>query len=249
MSRWMLCACLIGALSLCAVAPAWAIDPDKGVNAASVIEYPTALDQTTTNTISGTVAIFDLGEPDLRPVNLRYGFQVGALQLLADSYWQTDPKEFDHIEAKAKLRVLSLDEYRTYLAFGVLARYVDQKDKEPAVIDNKRYSLFGIVTTELYPFANWDAFLFNFYLDNRFADVGVKVPIYQFIRVVAEGDYHHALTETVEKASKADKNDDNDLNRWDSKLGIELEGDQNFYVQLYYATAGSRVRLQVGTGF
>jgi hypothetical protein len=222
---------------------AWAIDPSKGLNAAGVIDFPTALDQNTTHTIHGTVEIFDLGEPDLRAVNLRYGFQVGQLQLLADTYWQTDPKEYDHSEVKAKLRILSLDEYRTYAAFGIVARYVDKKDKEPFVIDDRRYSLFAVVSAEFYPIAKWDAMLANFYVDNRFASFGLKFPVFDFIRVVAEADYHHGLDD--ELAGLTDKQKE----RWQSKIGIELEGEQNFYVQLYYSTAGEHARLQIGTGF
>jgi len=243
MGHWLRRAAVLVIGMACAAAAAWSAPPAEGINSAGVIDFPTALDQPTTHAFHGTLEIFDLSEPDLRPVNFRYGFQLGNLQLLADSYWQTDPKKFDHLEAKAKLRILNLDEYRTYAAIGFLARYVDQKDKEPAVIDDRRYSLFAIATTELYPIANWDAFLFNFYLDNRFADVGLKVPLYQFIRFVAEEDYHHGLNEDLKNLT------DNQKERWIGKIGIELEGEQNFYVQFYYSTVGDHVRLQIGTGF
>jgi hypothetical protein len=243
MGQWLRRAALLWIALAFLADGAWSADPGQGIHAAGVIDYPTALDQTTTHTFHGTVEIFDLGEPDLRPVNLRYGFQIGNLQLLADTYWQTDPKEYANSEAKAKLRVLSLDEFRTYLAIGFLARYVDKKEKEPIVIDDRRYSLFAIVTSEFFPFASWDAFLVNVYVDNRFASLGLKVPLYQVIRAVAEGDFHHGLNTELKNLTKEQKE------RWQGKIGIELEGEQNFYVQLYYSTAGDHARLQIGTGF
>lgn len=240
-------AALAGALLLFTTATARCAATGAGIDAAGVIDFPTALDQTTRHTFHGTLEVFDLGEPDLRPLNVRYGFQLGNLQLLAESYWHTDPREFDHVEGKAKLRILNLDEFRTYAALGVLARYVDNKDKERAVIDDKPYSLFAVVTAELIPFANWDAFLVNLYLDNRFGSVGLKVPLYRFIRAVAEADYHHAGTEQ---------------DRWRGKAGIELEGEQSFYIQFVYSDRSDhgpdtgknardqgRVRVQIGTGF
>jgi hypothetical protein len=220
-----------------------AAGPGQGINTAGVIEFPTALDQATTHTFHATVEIFDLGEPDLRPVNFRYGFQIGNFQLLADTYWRTEPKEYGYSEAKAKLRVLNLDEFRTYGAIGFLARFVDKKEKEPVAIDDRRYSLFAAVSAELFPFASWDAFLVNLYVDNRFASFGLKVPVYQFIHVVAEADYHHGLDEDLPGLSRKEKE------RWHSKAGIELEGEQNFYLQLFYSSAGEHARLQIGTGF
>ncbi len=249
-----LCCAAAAALLAAAPAAAWGAKAStgEGINTAGVIDFPTALDQPTTHTFHGTLEVFDLGEPDLRVQNMRYGFQLGNLQLLADGYWGTDPKKFEHGEAKAKLRVLNLDEFRTYAAVGFLGRFVDgtgkaRDEKAKAVLDDKTYSLFAVVTAELFPVAHWDAFLLNFYLDNRFGSLGLKVPVYQFIRAVAESDYHHA----------GDEKD-----RWRSKVGVELEGEQSFYFQVYYAdhadngsakskdpkTQG-RVRVQIGTGF
>jgi hypothetical protein len=207
---------------------------EPGTNVAGVIDFPTALDQPRTHTVHGTVDVFDIGEPDLRPLNLRYGFQVGNLQVLTDLVWSSQPRAFDHGELKLKLRILNLDEFRTHAALGVLGRAVDKKEKEATVIDGKPYSLFAIVTTELYLFRDWDAFLVNFYLDNRFASIGAKLPVYQFIKAVLESDYHHAIP-----------GDD----RWHHKAGFELEGEQNFYIQFVYSSVGERMRIQIGTGF
>lgn len=228
---------LLLAAALAAAPAAWAEELEPGVNAAGVIDFPTALDQPTPNTLHGTLDFIDLAAPDVRPVNARYGRQFGNLQLLADINWRTEPvREFDYGEAKAKLRVVSFEAQRTFIAIGALGRWTDQKSKDEARLDNKPYSLLGVLTTELYPFDQWGAFLLNFYVDNRFADLGLKVQLYQGIMFLTEVDYHHG--------------DVNDApNEWRTKAGFEFAGGQNFYTQILYDDAGNHARIQIGTGF
>ncbi len=222
---------------LVAARPAAGQELDPGVNTASVIDFPTALDQRTANMLHGTIDIVDLSAPDLRLANLRYGRQLGSLQLLADVYGRTEPKrELDYAELKAKLRILNLDAQRTYFALGGLARWSDQHIKDETRLDNKPYSLLGVFTTQLFPFDQWGAFLVNVYLDNRFVDAGLKVQIYEGIRFVTESDYHHG-----------DSNDD--PHKWRFKAGLEFEGERNFYAQIFYDDVGNHTRLQIGTGF
>jgi hypothetical protein len=214
---------------------ALAADPHTTVNLAGVIDYPTALDQSAANIASGRTEAVDLGAPDLRLANLRYGRQFGNLQILTDAYWLSTPvRQFDRAELKLKLRVLTLDGVNTSFALGALARGTDQSGKDQPAIDNKPYSLLGIVTAELLPFPRWGPWLVNFYLDNRFADAGLKVQLHPAIQFVAEVDYHHANP---------------DDQRLHSKAGFELEGEQNFYLQFLYSDDAQHMLLQLGTGF
>src|SRR3972149_6485613 len=57
---------------LLAAGAAGAAELQPGLNAAGIIAFPTALDQPVNNTIQGTIAVFDLGEPAVRAQNLRY---------------------------------------------------------------------------------------------------------------------------------------------------------------------------------
>jgi hypothetical protein len=217
-------------------APLEAEELDLAANPAGVIDYPTALDQSTPNILHTTFEVFDLAAPDLRPTNLGYGRQWGNLQLLADMNWQPLARDFDHAEVKAKLRAVSFDQQQTYIGVGAVARWTDRRGKDKAVFDDKPYSLLGVVTTELFPFEAWGAFLVNFYLDNRFADLGLKTQIYQSIKLVAEADFHHG--------------DVNDAPRkWRSKAGLQFDGDKNFYMQLLYDDEGNHMRVQLGGGF
>jgi hypothetical protein len=225
------------AAALAATPAARAEELEPGMNTAGVIDFPTALDQKTPNVLHGSLELTDISAPVVLPVNARYGRQFGNLQLLADIKWRTEPvREFDYGEAKAKLRVVSLEAQRTYFAIGALGRWTDQKSKDETSLDNKPYSLLGVVTTELYPFDEWGAFLLNFYVDNRFADAGLKVQLYEGIKFVTELDYHHG--------------DVNDLGqKWRTKAGFEFESEQNFYFQILYDDAGNHARIQLGTGF
>jgi len=218
------------------IAGALAQELEPSVNSAFIIDFPTALDQVTPNFVHSTFEAYDLAAPDLRPAEVGYGRQMGVVQLTADAYWRPQVRSFDYAEAKAKIRTINIDAQRTYIAFGAIARWTDQTSKDDVAIDNKPYSLLGVVTTELYPFDSWGAFLLNFYLDNRFADVGLKVQIYDTIKFLAETDYHHG--------------DVNDLkNKWRSKAGVQFDGDKNFYMQVLYDDAGNHIRLQLGGGF
>ena len=227
---------MLAAMALVAAAGwAHALKMEQGMNNAMVVDYPTALDQPTRHMFRGTLDIFDISEPDLRPLNLGHGYQIGNLQILTDLYFLSQPKEFDRGEFKLKLRFLGMDEFGVHAALGALTRIVDKRSKEKTVIDERPYSLFLVGTYEFFPFKSLGQFLGNFYLDNRFGVLGAKAPLYSsMIKVVVESEYHHAaLTE----------------DRWHHKGGLELEGEQNFYVQFLFSSIGERWRLQVGTGF
>jgi hypothetical protein len=239
--RWTQAAFLAAALAAALAAPAGRAaaandELDLSANPAGIIQYPTALDQLTPNSVRGTLEIYDLAAPDLRPANLEYGRQWNNVQLLADMDWQPRARAFDHAEAKAKVRAINFDTQRTYIALGAIARWTDQTSKWKPVFDNRPYSLLGILTTELYPFDAWGAFLFNFYVDNRFADLGLKVPLYESIKFVAETDYHHG---DVNNAPR----------KWRNKAGLEFDGDKDFYMQLFFDDAGNHTRVQMGWGF
>lgn len=216
--------------------PLTAQELEPSVNSASVIDFPTALDQVTINMVHGTVEAFDIAAPDLRLANLSYGRQWGQAQLLVDTNSEPKTRNFEYAEFKAKVRAISIDEQHTYIALGVVARWTDATDKEKIELDNKPYSLLGIVTTELYPFDAWGAFLVNFYLDNRYASLGLKVQIFQSVKIVTENDYHLG---DVNHAP----------NKWRSKAGLQFDGDRNFYMQLLYDDAGNHMRIQMGAGF
>jgi len=225
--------CLL-ALLLGLALPVRALELSPSINTASLIEFPTALDQRVDNTLHASVELVDVGEPDLRAENVRYGHQVGNLQALLDVHILTEPeRKFDYAEARAKLRVFNLDRQRTYVALGALARLTEDKEGE-ARIDHRPYSLLLIITTELLPTDKWGGFLTNFYLDNRFANLGFKVQLYDQLKAVAEVDYLHST----------DVDD-----RFDGKVGIEIEGEQNFYLQLYYKDSLGHALLQIGTSF
>lgn len=234
-SLFWTCAALLAGIAVCGGAgnvAAYELEP--GVNTAGVIEYPTALDQFLPHTVHSTIEIFDLGKPDLALENLRYGFQVGALQLLGDIFLLTDPdRKFDHAVLRAKLRVLHFDPQRTSIAVGALARLTDSRAGEERT-ENKPLSLLGIVTTELFPFREWGGFLINGYIDNRVAVAGLKVQIYRFIQAVAEFDFFHS----------SDIDD-----REQTKAGIEIEGETDFYFQIFWAERSERALVQVGVGF
>jgi hypothetical protein len=204
------------------------------LNTAGVIAFPTALDQRQDHTFAATLALFDVGEPDIRAQNLRYGFQWGNAQFIADADFLTEPeKEFDHGEVKAKLRLMTFDKFLSSVALGLLGRVTDSEEGD-ARIDEKPYSFFGIFTVELFPFQDWGGFLLNVYLDNRILSTGLKVQIIDQLQFVAESAYLHS-TDVKERTSYS--------------AGIEVDGEQNFYFQLFYNDPAGRVSIQLGTGF
>jgi hypothetical protein len=224
-------------LLLLALLPATgrAFELEQGAYQAGIINFPTALNQPTTHTFHGTIELTDIGKPDLSPYNFRYGFQYGAFQLLTDLFWALEPKqEFDYGEVKAKLQVLSLDEYRSYLAVGLLGRAVRHEREEEARIDGKPASLFAVTTFELFPFDQWGGFLINAYLDNRFVTLGLKVQLYQSIQFVGEVEHLHSTL-------REDKDN--------ARAGIAFEGLQNFYFQLLWTDQGEHALAQIGAGF
>jgi hypothetical protein len=213
-----------------------AAELDPGANTAAVINTPTALDQPAANMARGILEIADLSAPDLRLASLGYSRQLGNLQLLLDAYARTQPRNFDRAELKGKLRIVNLEALHTHMAIGALARWSDQEGKDAARLDNKPYSLLGVLTTEIFPFDQWGAFLLNVYVDNRFANAGLKVQLYEGIKFVAETDYHHGNVAAEPRP-------------WRYKAGLEFEGDRNFYAQLFYDDDGNHTRLQIGSGF
>ncbi len=146
---------------------------------------------------------------------------------------ESPDRKFDHAVLRAKLRVLHFDPQRTSIAVGALARLTDSKAGEKR-IENKPLSLLGIVTTELFPFREWGGFLINGYIDNRVAVAGLKVQIYRFIQAVAEFDFFHS----------SDIDD-----REQTKAGIEIEGETDFYFQIFWAERSERALVQIGVGF
>ncbi|MBI3992795.1 MAG: hypothetical protein HY342_05950, partial [Candidatus Lambdaproteobacteria bacterium] len=119
-------ACAVLALGLLAgwfIPPLTAAELQPGLNTAGVIAFPTALDQPLDHAIAATLAVYDLGEPDIRAQNVRYAFQWGNAQFLADANFITEPeKEFDHAEVKAKLRLVTFDKVLSSVALGLLGR-------------------------------------------------------------------------------------------------------------------------------
>ncbi len=223
---------LLAALPLVAV-PAAELEP--GVNQAAIIKFPTALNQSTTHTVHLAVELTDIAKPDLHLYDVRYGFQHGAFQLLADLNYAIEPvREFDYAEVKAKLQILSLDEYRSYVAVGLLGRGVEDARERPARIDDRTASLFAISSFELFPFARWGGTLLNLYLDNRFVTLGLKTQLYQGIQFVGEWEHLHSTERT-------DKNN--------GRAGVSFETLHNFYFQLLWTDQGKHALAQVGAGF
>jgi len=226
---------LIGVLVLFQWAgPAFAVEPGAGVNSAGIIGFPTALDQTRTHTFHLSIDVVDVGEPDLRFESLRYGLQLGNFQLLTEAVRITQPeREFDRAVMWAKLRVLPIDELRTDISLGVLGRYADTPEGEDR-IDNRFTSLFLVVTNQAYLFGSL-ATLFNFYLDNLFVSFGFKTGVYQYVQVLGEVEYYHSMADLPDRGF--------------GKLGVEIEGEQNFYFQLFYSERVDGMVTQIGTGF
>ncbi len=214
---------------------AWGLPPEAGINSSGVVEFPTALNQTLDHTFDFSLEIVDIGEPDVRLENLRYGYQLGDFQLRLDAHLLTEPdREFDFLELRAKLRVLPLDEYSTDIAIGLLGRAVqDEVDRER--IDDRSASLFGVVTSRFFLFENTGPLLVNFYLDNLYASLGAKLEFYQFISAVAEADMLHSLTAAKDRTF--------------AKIGVEVQGEQNFYFQVVYHDRNDTLLLQIGSGF
>lgn len=219
-----------------------AAELEQGVNQAGVIDFPTALNQPTTHTLHTTIELTDIAAPDLNLYNVRYGFQHGAFQLLTDLFFTVDQKpiegarthEFDYAQIRGKLQVLSLDEYRSYLALGILGRGVRHREERKARIDDKPLSLFAISTFEIFPFERWGGLLVNLYLDNRFFTLGGKFQLYQSIQLVGEVEHLHST-------EREDKNN--------TRVGLSFEGVQNLYFQLLWTDEGANWLAQVGTGF
>ena len=210
------------------------IDPAAGMNAAGVIDFPTALNQTVSHSFHASVEILDIGEPDLRMDNLRYGYQLGDFQLLTDIHLITKPdRDLDYAEMRAKLRVLPLDEIRTDIAVGYLGRLVEAEE-DLARIDERKASLFIIITNQAYLFGTY-SLLTNIYADNLFVNFGLKMELYQFILLIGELDYLHSMPELPERTF--------------SKVGIEIEGEQNFYFQFFYSNTNENFLVQIGSGF
>lgn len=216
-------------------APADAVELEHGVNTASIIKYPTALNQPTTHTVHGTLELTDIGEPELNIYNLRYGLQLGGFQLLTDLNFALEPMhEFDFGEVKGKMQLLNLEEFRLAVALGLLARVVRESEEREARIDGKTASLFGIVSVELFPFDRWGGFLVNFYLDNRVFELGLKVQLYNTIQLVLEGELLHSTL----------REDDRNV-----RGGISIDGGKNLYVQFLVTDEGANYMIQIGGGF
>jgi hypothetical protein len=216
-------------------AGAAAFELEQGVYQAGIINFPTALNQPTTHTIHGTLELTDITKPELNLYNIRYGFQYGAFQLISDlNFTIENEHDFDYGEVKAKLQVLSLDEYRSWVAVGLLGRFVRNSAERELRIEDKTASLFVISTFEIFPFNQSGGVLANVYLDNRFLTFGLKLQVYQSIQIVGEAEH---LLSTV----RQDKNN--------QRLGVAFEGLQNFYFQLLWTDQGRHVLAQIGTGF
>ena len=129
--------------------------------------------------------------------------------------------------------MLPLDEISTDIAVGLLYRFAESGEKKR--FDDREASLFGIVTTQLQFIPDTEPLLLNVYLDNIFFSLGIELGIYQFIKIVAEGDYLHSRPDVVERGT--------------GRIGIEIEGEQNFYFQLFFSDRTDNVLVQIGTGF
>lgn len=213
---------------------AWALPPEAGINSAGVIEFPTALNQTFDHSFDFSLEIVDIGEPDIRLENLRYGYQIGDFQLRLDSHYLVPRQEFNFLELRAKLRVLPLDEFSTDIAIGLLGRQV-QETGDRVRIDDRSASLFGAITSRFFLFESTGPLLVNFYLDNLFVSLGAKLEFYQFISAVVETDMLHSLTSADDRTFV--------------KAGVEVQGEQNFYFQVVYNDRDNNLLLQIGSGF
>lgn len=239
---------LLGALLLCWTPGAGAQFLEEGMSTSSMVNYPTARDQLTDHALHASFQIEDIEEPLINLESFRYAFQLGNFQVMADARSRLEPEhEFDYAEVKGKLRVLNLDELRTNGAIGILGRGVEEHDEElerKARIDDRESSLFGVLTTEVFPFQTWGGVLLNFYLDNRVFSTGAKFQVYQFIKIVDESTWYHSREVDAYEAVFGEE-PDNQTNT----LGLEFEGEQNFYFQLLYEDVSDSALIRLGTGF
>jgi len=214
--------------------PALAVDPAMTTNSAGVIRFPSALNQTNNNMFHLSLDVIDIGGPEMRAESFRYGHQWGDVQLLMDLYSITRPEsDFDYGLVRAKLRILPLDEIRTTMSIGLLGRYADDPEGK-ARLDDRAASLFAIITNQFYFLGGLET-LTNLYVDNVFANFGLKMEIYQFLMLVFESDYYHSMAHLPDRSY--------------NRIGIEVDGEQNFYFQLFYSDALDNVLLQFGSGF
>jgi len=226
---------LLVLLAAMPLAVGFAAELEPGVNQAGIIKFPTALNQPTTNLTHLSVELTDVAKPELHVYNFGYGFQHGAFQLLADLNYTLEPvREFDYGILRAKAQILSLDEYRSYVAVGLLGRGVRHSEERKARIDDKPASLFVISSFELFPLQQGGGMLLNLYLDNRFLTFGMKMQIYQGIQFVGEAD-HLVSTERTNKNH--------------GRAGVSFETPHNFYFQLLWSDEGKHALASMGAGF
>jgi hypothetical protein len=117
---------------------------------------------------------------------------------------------------------------------GILGRFVENKEERKR-IDDREASLFTVVTVQLLPIEDAGPLVLNFYLDNLFLNIGFKIGIYQFISILGEGDYLHSNTAAKDRST--------------GRIGLEIEGEQNFYFQFYYSDRNDNAVVQIGTAF
>lgn len=221
---------------------AWGLEPLKGTNSGHFISFPSAMEQSSRHMFHGTLEVFDLGETDLRVENVRYGFQHGNFRLQADFNFFTPFKEFDYNILRGQLKILPLDEYRTSFALGLLRRAAFNLDSK-ARIQNKFASVYAVVTSELFPFNSYNRLRLNFYLDNLYASFGAKLKTHAVLDVMGEVDWIHEPFEELPTTVAGT------TERVRGKIGLELEGEQNFYFQIFLDSRFGNVAVQVGSGF
>jgi len=240
-TRGMLLAALLATLlatlaTMASPRPAQAFELVDGMYQSGIVFFPTALKQPVEHSFHVTSQVTDTVNPDMDLVNLRHGYQYGAFQLLTDLFYTVEPvREFNYAEMKGKLQILSLDEYRFYMAVGLLVRGVTDSAERKWRIDDRTSSFLGVMSVELFPFYDWGGVLTNLYLDNRYASLGMKIQIFEGIQGVFEMDRLHSSAWVQEKNH--------------ARGGLSFEQLENFYLQMLYDDRGKHFFLQLGVGF
>ena len=212
-----------------------AYELEQSGNMASISYFPTAFDQPTATLVRTGLEFEDIKEPIINLSNALLGLQWRNLNLGIEGNFQLEPEyEFDYMQARLKARVVNLDEFRTYMAFGILGRWVPIEEERLWRIDDRPASLFAILSIELFPMDDWGGVLFNFYLDNRYFSSGFKVQLYPSIQALGEFDYLHD-TWRQDKIS--------------GRGGLEFYSEENFFFQLLYSDVGHRWFSVIGMAF
>ena len=259
--KFLLLVVLGAAIGLRTGTDAWADSIEPTPNAASVIHYPTALEQWNTHQLQGALSLHDVVVPEASISNLGYGYQLASIQLSFDAYSrQLEGRSvFTHAEGRVKLRLFTSESPLYAIALGFLGRGTDDAAKR-AYFDDRDASLFLAWSAEISRARRAPGSLINAYLDNRVFALGGKLQLQKHLQLVAEAGYqHYKSLPTKETSEEAPDEQDEDpktlaeLAAQDSRLklglGIEFFSGEASFTQLIYDSEADAVQIRLGYSY